>query len=67
MCIKVTEYYRQILDVCMWNSKGLKPQFAHWRNSGMSKEVIVLVAQLCLTLCDPMDCSPPGSFVQGIF
>ena len=24
------------------------------------------VAQLCLTLCDPMDCSPPGSPVQGI-
>ena len=24
------------------------------------------VAQLCLTLCDPMDCSPPGSFVCGI-
>ena len=22
--------------------------------------------QLCLTLCDPMDCSPPGSSVQGI-
>ena len=22
--------------------------------------------QLCLTLCDPMHCSPPGSFVQGI-
>ena len=21
------------------------------------------VAQLCLTLCDPMDCSPPGSSV----
>ena len=20
-----------------------------------------MVAQLCLTLCDPMDCSPPGS------
>ena len=20
------------------------------------------VAQLCLTLCNPMDCSPPGSF-----
>ena len=29
--------------------------------------VCVLVAQLCLTLCDPMDCSPPGSFVHGIF
>ena len=27
----------------------------------------VLVAQSCLTLCDPMDCSPPGSSVHGIF
>ena len=25
------------------------------------------VAQLCLTLCDPMDCSLPGSSVRGIF
>ena len=24
------------------------------------------VAQLCLTLCDPLDCSPPGSSVHGI-
>ena len=29
----------------------------HWR---------VLVTQLCLTLCDPMDCSLPGSSVHGI-
>ena len=26
----------------------------------------VLVAQSCRTLCDPMDCSPPGSSVHGI-
>ena len=26
----------------------------------------VLVAQSCLILCDPMDCSPPGSSVHGI-
>ena len=26
----------------------------------------VLVTQSCLTLCDPMDCSPPGSSVHGI-
>ena len=26
----------------------------------------VLVAQLCPTLCDFMDCSPPGSSVHGI-
>ena len=30
-------------------------------------EVKVLVAQSCLTLCDPMDYSPPGFSVQGIF
>ena len=24
-----------------------------------------LVAQLCLTLCDPMDCSPSGSSLHG--
>ena len=26
----------------------------------------VLVAQFCLTLCDAMDCSLPGSSVHGI-
>ena len=26
-----------------------------------------LVAKLCLTLADPMDCSPPGSSAHGIF
>ena len=25
------------------------------------------VAQSCLTLCDPKDCSPPGSSIHGIF
>ena len=25
------------------------------------------VAQSCLTLNDPMDCSPPGSSIHGIF
>ena len=28
--------------------------------------VCVLITQLCLTLCDPMECSPPGSSVHGI-
>ena len=26
-----------------------------------------LVAQSCPTLCDPLDCSPPGSSVHGMF
>ena len=25
----------------------------------------MLVTQLCLTLCDPKSCSPPGSSVHG--
>ena len=29
-------------------------------------KVKVLVDQWCLTLCDPMDCSPPSSSVHGI-
>ena len=28
--------------------------------------VVVVVAQSCPTLCNPMDCSPPGSSVHGI-
>ena len=32
----------------------------------MTKVVLCLVAQSCLTLCDPVDCSPPGSSVHGI-
>ena len=27
--------------------------------------VLCLVTQSCPTLCDPMDCSPPGSFIHG--
>ena len=26
----------------------------------------MLVTQSCPTLCDPMDYSPPGSFIRGI-
>ena len=41
-----------------------------WANSqsraDKMEKVKVLVAQSCLTLCDPMDCSPPVFFVHGI-
>ena len=36
------------------------------QGGGDMEKVTVLVAQPCLTLCDPMDCSPPGSSVHGI-
>ena len=30
------------------------------------KKVKMLIVQSCRTLCQPMDCSPPGSSVHGI-
>ena len=30
------------------------------------KKVKVLVRQACSALCDPVDCSPPGSSLSGI-
>ena len=35
------------------------------QNVRKKKEAMCLVAQSCLSLCDPMDCSPPGSSVHG--
>ena len=36
-------------------------------NYGTSTQQTVCFAQLCLTLCDPMDCSLPGSSIHGIY
>ena len=38
-----------------------------WLNSSEWRISESEVAQLCLTLCNPMDCSLPGSSIQGIF
>ena len=32
-----------------------------------TKVKVKLVAHSCPTLCDPMNCSPPGSSIYGIF
>ena len=47
-------------------------EMTSWRSESVGKEVEYLLGMyaksplLCLTLCDPMDCSPPGSSVHGI-
>ena len=42
----------------------------HWQvdcfKKFVSVDMCVCVSYLCLTLCDPMDCSPPGSSVHGV-
>ena len=52
------------------NSKNLQCKFHCQRLFKKIKGkdfVVVLVAKSCPTLWDPMDCSPPGSSVYGIF
>ena len=46
-------------------SKDLKftSRFLAWPND----RYVCLVAQFCLTLCNPMDCNLPGSSVHGVF
>ena len=39
----------------------------HFSGINTQEKVIALIAQLCPTLCNPMECSPPGSSVHGIF
>ena len=39
----------------------------HASNAGVKKRKESEVAQSCLTLCNPMDCSLQGSSVHGIF
>ena len=38
----------------------------NWQISSREKWKTMLVAQPCPTLCDPINCSPPGSSVHGI-
>ena len=42
------------------------PRILFIPGSMLGEKVKVLVAQSCLTLCDPMNCSPPGFSVHGI-
>ena len=44
-----------------WNSKTPAPS-----KESYDKPVLYLVTQSCPTLCNPMDCRPPGSTVHGI-
>ena len=48
-------------------SVSVKHFYKSKRYDGTESGSESLVAQLCLTLCNPMDCSLPGSSVHGIF
>ena len=53
---------------CFRNKSGLQSIFSSCRVCPINSAccaLLRLVAQSCLTLLDPMDCSPPGSSVHG--
>ena len=53
---------------CPWDSPGKNTGVGcHFLLQGMEVKSESEVAQSCLTLSNPMDCSPPGSSVHGIF
>ena len=53
---------------CPWDSPGKNTGVGcHFLLQCMKVKSKRKVAQSCLTLSDPMDCSLPGSSVQGIF
>ena len=57
------DYKRE--EVLMWGTVSL----VLWlilRKSAAYHVVSAKSFQLCLTLCDPIDCSPPGSSIHGI-
>ena len=53
------------LSIIQYIPVHLSEVFWHFKNS-FYENVLVLVAQLCPTLCDPMDCNLPGSSVYRI-
>ena len=62
------EHPKYSLGNCWWTSQ--EPGPAQPVKATQSKPVLCCVhaqsLQSCPTLCDSMDCSPPGSFVHGI-
>ena len=55
--------YRIARGTFLSYSAGSKPpQTLNHKTAAAAKSL-----QLCPTLCDPMDCSPPGSPIHGVF
>ena len=54
----------QWLNSGLWHCRRIL--YLSHKGSPRILEWVVLVAQSCLTLCNPMDCSPTGSSVHGI-
>ena len=76
-CCQVASVVSDSVQPHRWKStRFLRPWDSPGKNTGVGFHFLLQcmkvkreseVAQLCLTLSDPMDCSPSGSSVHGIF
>ena len=53
-------------NCCFWPRQHIKKQRHYFVNKCPSAAAAAKSLQSCPTLCDPIDCSPPGSPVPGI-
>ena len=69
MSDSVQLHRRQPIRLChLWDSPGKNTGVGcHFFLQCMKVKSQSEVIQSCLTLRDPMDCSPPGSSIHGIF
>ena len=70
LCTKsFAEYFQKLLVhilILHWTHEETKAQPSRMACSRQHKLQLIVSAKSCPTLCDPMDCSPPGSSVHGI-
>ena len=70
-----TVWFNRVFGLELWSlNGGMTSMCSHFVECSLQifhltvpAVLAVSVTQSCLTLCDPMDCSPPGSSVHGIF
>ena len=60
--------HRTTISSCLWRGQLQHTEERRYVYPFVSVEsrMCAKLLQSCLTLCDPMDCSPPGSSVHGI-
>ena len=63
--VLVTHYFLWKINYCRSKHAHGQPQWALWSGTRPFLACFLIIKS-CLTLCDPMDCSPPGSSVHGI-
>ena len=61
---KINEKRPQFLT---WLDKAVHVLYRKRKPATLNRKVKVLVSQLCLTLCDPINCSPPVAFLYILY